>query len=113
MHELSLMENVLEIAFEKAREQDAEKIHVIKMRAGVLSGAVPEALEFAFESLAPGTPAEGARLEIERPGVRCYCTQCHREYDASPYDYVCPTCGGLEMEIRGGTELELVSLEVS
>ena len=53
----------------------------IRLRIGALSGVVPEALEFAFEALRPGTLAEKAELAIEsvpgavlvrrlQPGVR-------------------------------------------
>ena len=58
MHELSIMQSALSQALEQARHAGAGKVHEIRLRIGVLSGVVPEALQFAFEVLAEGTPPE-------------------------------------------------------
>ena len=65
MHELSIMQSALSVALDQARQAGASRVHVIRLRIGALSGVVPDALEFAFEALAPGTPAEGAELAID------------------------------------------------
>ena len=49
MHELSLVSNLLDIVREKAEEIKAFKITRIRLQVGVLSGAVPELLESAFD----------------------------------------------------------------
>ncbi len=66
MHELSLMTNLLDAAVATAaRRPDCS----LRMRVGPLSGVVLDALRFAFEALAPGTPAEDARLDIEETAL--------------------------------------------
>jgi hydrogenase nickel incorporation protein HypA/HybF len=77
-----------------------------------LSGVVPEALEFAFEALAPGTVAEGARLAVENVPARFWCRRCAREFQADDLLAVCPDCQEASGEIRAGRELELASLEI-
>ncbi len=113
MHELSLMENTLAVVFEEARRNKAEKIGSLRMKVGAMSGVVPEALEFAFQALTEGTMAEGARLEIDKTPIVCYCKQCEKEFEPGPYEYACPHCGTASLEIRRGRELEIVSIEVS
>lgn len=49
MHEVSLMQTTLDLAFNHAAQQGAQQIHWIKLRVGELSGVVPEALTLAFE----------------------------------------------------------------
>ena len=49
MHEVSLLENTLELALDYARQQNATQIHHLTLRVGQLSGVIPEALQFAFE----------------------------------------------------------------
>jgi len=58
MHELSIMQSALDQVLEKARQAGASRVHAIRLRIGALSGVVPDALQFAFEALADGTPAQ-------------------------------------------------------
>ena len=71
MHEVGLMQTALEIALRHAHRHGAGRIHGRTLRVGPLSGAVPEALEFAFDVIAQGTIAEGARLVIRRVPISC------------------------------------------
>jgi hydrogenase nickel incorporation protein HypA/HybF len=113
MHEVSLMQDTLALAVRHAREQGAQRIHRLIMRIGDLSGVVPDALEFAFDVVARGTMADGARLEIQRVPIRCYCAPCGREFEPPDICCQCPGCGRPTADIRGGREMELTSLEVS
>ena len=109
MHELSLMSNLL--AHAAAAAQGAP-VCTLRVRVGPLSGVVVDALRFAFEALAPGTPAAGARLEIEETKLVLHCPRCGADYDTPLGSYNCPACGATDGEVRGGHELELVSIEV-
>lgn len=113
MHEFGIAENILEAAREAARANEARRVDVVRVRVGALSGVVEEALRFAFDALADGTMAAGARLEIEPAPVRCYCETCDAEFVAAPLNYVCPACGRASSDIRGGRELNMLSFEVS
>ncbi|MFM7152096.1 MAG: hydrogenase maturation nickel metallochaperone HypA [Gemmataceae bacterium] len=114
MHEVSLMENALELAKDHAMAQQATRIHRIHLRVGRLSGVVADALRFAFEGLKPGTLAEDAILEVEEVEVVCLCQSCQIEFPSADWIHQCPGCGeSREVTILQGTELELVSLEVS
>ena len=112
MHELSLMESTLAIVFEEARRSQADKVASLRMKIGALSGVVPESLLFAFEALTEGTMAEGARLQIDRIPVACYCETCKSEFEPALYSFKCPSCGNPSVEIRRGREIEIVSIEV-
>lgn len=109
MHELSLMTNLLDAAVSAA---DGAPICALRIRVGPLSGVVVDALRFAFEALAPGTPAEGARLDVEETAPAFRCPRCGADYAAPVGFYECPSCGATDGELRGGDELELVSIEV-
>jgi hydrogenase nickel incorporation protein HypA/HybF len=112
MHELAIMESALELALTKAREVGARRIQVIRLRVGALAGVVPDALQFAFEALAPGTLAEGAQLAIEPLPARFWCAVCEREFVAADSFSQCPDCGALSGDLRAGRELEIASLEI-
>jgi hydrogenase nickel incorporation protein HypA/HybF len=113
MHELSIMQSALSIALEQARQAGATRVHEIRLRIGALSGVVPDALEFAFEALTPGTPAEGAHLTIEHVPARFWCAACSREFTSEDMFGECPDCHALSGELRGGREMEVASLEIA
>ena len=113
MHEVSVMQSVLDIALEQAQRQGARQIHRIALRVGPLSGVVTEALEFAFDVVTGGTPAEGACLEVERTAVLCFCPGCDREFQPASLLLECPQCRKNDVQVRQGRELELTYLEVS
>jgi hydrogenase nickel incorporation protein HypA/HybF len=110
MHEASLMQSVLEEAGQQARAHGCTVIHLIRLRVGALSGAVPEALEFAFEALKAGTLAAAARLEIERVPARARCRVCGDEFALEEPASPCPTCGAWDTLLIQGRELELTRL---
>jgi hydrogenase nickel incorporation protein HypA/HybF len=87
-------------------------VYEIRLRVGVLSGVVPDALQFAFQALTPGTPAEGAVLTIEEVPARFWCAACLREFAPANLYSGCPDCGEPSDELRAGRELELRSMEV-
>ncbi|HLH56383.1 MAG TPA: hydrogenase maturation nickel metallochaperone HypA [Verrucomicrobiae bacterium] len=112
MHELAIMDSALSLALDRAAKAGALQVHKIRLRIGVLSGVVPDALQFAFEALVPETIAKGAVLEIEEVPARFWCPECRAEFQAADFFGQCPVCHVPSGELRSGRELELASLEV-
>jgi hydrogenase nickel incorporation protein HypA/HybF len=113
MHELSIMQGALDQVLDEARKAGTDRVLEIRLRIGVLSGVVPEALQFAFEALADGTPAQDATLIVENISARFWCEKCRREFNAISVIAQCPSCKNLSRELRAGRELELASMEVA
>ncbi len=106
------MESALHLASEQARASGASRICSIRLRIGELSGVVPEALQFAFEALTPGTMAEGSTLSVEDVPARFWCRKCSSEFVAGTLFSECPVCQTPSAELRAGREMELASLEI-
>lgn len=114
MHEVSLMKSILELALSEAKGAGASRIERIRLRAGALSGVVPEALAFAFEVLAPESPVTAeAKLAIDTIPTGCRCRVCGRDFEPNGYVFACPDCGALEAEVLRGRELELYQMEIT
>jgi hydrogenase nickel incorporation protein HypA/HybF len=73
---------------------------------------VPEALDFAFEALTPGTLAEGSTLSVEHVPAKFWCRHCLKEFEAGELFSACPDCQNPSAELRAGREMELASLEI-
>jgi len=106
------MQSALAAALDSAQQAGARRVLVIRLRIGALSGVVPEALEFAFQALAPGTPADGARLAVEHVPARFWCAPCSTEFTGEELFAECPACHTLSTQLRAGRELQLDSLEI-
>jgi hydrogenase nickel incorporation protein HypA/HybF len=113
MHEVGIMTEAVRMAVETAQARKAARVHRLRLRVGTMSGAVPDALTFAFDVVCRGTMAEGATLEIETVPAACWCAACAAEFESADFLGECPRCGALSAELRRGRELELAAVEVS
>ncbi len=112
MHELSLTQNLIEIAEEHARRENAAVIKSVTIEIGALSGVIPEAVEFAFEACTRDTLADGATLEIHHiPALGC-CQQCGQESEMESLLDNCPACGSYALDVLKGQEMSLVEMEI-
>lgn len=114
MHEVGLMQDILDLALEKARAQGAQRINQIHVRVGAASGVAPESLDLAFEVVKKGTIAEKAQFKVEAVPIVSYCPACNQEFrPVDPLLYECPQCHQISSEVHQGKELELAALEIS
>lgn len=113
MHEVEMMQNLVNMAVERAKQEGAQHIRTVHMRIGHASGVVPESLELAFELAKQGTIAEDAQLQIQYLPTVCYCLRCGLEFQPLDRLYECPQCHQISTEIRQGKECELEFLDVS
>jgi hydrogenase nickel incorporation protein HypA/HybF len=70
MHELSVAMSLVDAICEELPQLGAVTVHSVRIRVGALSGVSMEALMFAFDVAADGTPIAGARLIVEAASGR-------------------------------------------
>jgi hydrogenase nickel incorporation protein HypA/HybF len=107
MHELAIADAVVQIAAEHAR---GRRVTVVRVAAGALRQVVPDALAFAFELVARGTPIEGAALELRTVPARVRCRTCGSESEQDDFPFACRACGAFEVEVVAGEELMVEEL---
>jgi hydrogenase nickel incorporation protein HypA/HybF len=109
MHELSIASAVVDTAVAHAR---GRRVAVVSVRAGALRQVVPASLHFYFGIVSRDTVAEGARLDVEEVAARLACRDCQTAWTVESPAFRCPGCGGGDVEVRAGDELEVESIEV-
>ena len=112
MHELSIVANLFEILEERARENKAKKITLVRLHVGALSGVVPEFLKTAFDIYKKDTIAAKAMLEIVDVPLKIECQKCHQRTVKKDFVFICEHCGSRELKTLQGTELLLEKMEL-
>ncbi len=113
MHEVAIMTEAVRMAAESAQAAGAKHVAVLRLRIGVLSGVVPEAMRFAWDVVRRGTMLADARLEIESVAAACWCAACQAEFESKEFFSECPRCHDLSGDLRRGRELEIAAIEVA
>lgn len=113
MHEVSIACDLVELAEAAAHTAHADSVVTVHLKLGIFSGVMKDALYFAYENVTKGTILEGSFLDIQDVPLVIYCTRCQQESTLQTIqDFHCPRCNHPDTQIRHGTEIELVSLEI-
>jgi hydrogenase nickel incorporation protein HypA/HybF len=109
MHELSIADAIVDVALRHAAGRRVAKVEV---SVGALRQVVPDALDFAFGLVAQGTALDGAELELRHIAAVGRCRACAAQSEMDDFPLRCGRCGGLEMDVLAGEELQVDALEL-
>lgn len=114
MHEASIVLSLLDTLTNRCREEGYNSIESIRIKIGMASGIMPEAIVFAFQAAKQDTIARDAELFIEMVPVGGSCSDCRNDFEVSEaYVINCPLCGSPSFKIGKGYELDIVEMEVN
>lgn len=112
MHELSLAANIVDIAEEYAKKENATSVLKIEIEIGTLSGVVIESLEFAMEFAVKNTILENAEIEIIEIPAKGECEKCHTVLEMKDLYTPCPKCNSFNPKIIQGEEMRVSALVI-
>src|SRR3972149_7404708 len=76
VHELSFAESTLELALRHARKAGAGRVVGLHLVVGELTPLEPTSLDFYWERITKGTPADGSRVTVRRVPAQLACVDC-------------------------------------
>jgi len=112
MHEMSIIESLVEAVQQELRAYPAAAVLAVRVRVGALRQVVPESLELCFAAATRDTPLAGARLELEQVAATARCPQCRHEFAVEERWFECPKCQSVGGELLTGQELNLINIEL-
>ena len=112
MHELSVTENILEIALRHANSADANRISDIYLVIGGLSSIIDDSVQFYWDMVSRDTIAEESKLHFKRIQTVLECKDCEQDYAVNGNDLACPNCGGVNLNILSGKEFYLEAINI-
>ena len=113
MHEISIVESIIEIVIAEIPKHGITNVESIKLAIGEMQQIVPDTLIFAFDVLSKDTPLEGAKLIIESVPIKGHCKACLQDFLIEDWGGKCTQCGKTDIEIISGKDLNIVGLEGS
>jgi hydrogenase nickel incorporation protein HypA/HybF len=109
VHELSISSAIVDTV---VRHAEGRKVTSVTVRLGRLRQVVGPSLAFYFELVARETVCEGARLDQEVVPAALRCDMCEHAWEIEMPLFRCPACGGTDVTVTSGEELEVESIEV-
>jgi hydrogenase nickel incorporation protein HypA/HybF len=109
VHELSITQNIVDIALKTAESRRVTGITIV---LGELSGVVEESVRFCFGAVTENTRAEGAALSFQHMPAVMRCTGCEAEFGLTESARECPRCGSVGGHVVQGRECYIDSIEV-
>lgn len=114
MHEISLVQGMIDQLSELAKQHKAQKVIKISMDIGPLSGVVVDSFRFGFDILsAEDDLTKDAELIISTPPATYRCIKCQYSFE-TPNDKpdCCPNCKDLFLTPEGGDDMILTQVEM-
>lgn len=111
MHELSIAQSLLDIVVDESNRNRLGRVNKVSLRIGELAAVVPESLRFCFDLVSRDTVASGALIEIETVAITARCDKCDLSFEVKDRVFECPRCGEPVLEMLGGRELYVMSIE--
>jgi hydrogenase nickel incorporation protein HypB len=109
MHELSIAHAVVRTVSDALPDPQV-RVTSVRLRIGVLSGVVPQALQFAYEVATDATPLAGSELLVDDLPAVINCPTCGHQELPNIRDFRCPVCQQPCGDVVGGKELEVAEV---
>jgi hydrogenase nickel incorporation protein HypA/HybF len=113
MHELSIVESVVEAVTESLDAYPGARVVEVRLQVGALAAVVEDSLQFCWGIATEKTPLAGARLVVKTVAVMVHCGACGAEEPLeSLQSFCCAKCGAPASDVRQGRELEIEAIEI-
>jgi hydrogenase nickel incorporation protein HypA/HybF len=109
MHELALVESMIELVAHGARRERMVRVTRVLIEIGAGACVDPDALRFCFPIAAADTVAASAELVINQIPLHAKCDHCDIDYTPETLFAPCPSCGRFGGRVTAGREMRVVS----
>jgi len=112
MHEFSIVQSLLQLIEDQARQNGATRVTRVVVQIGKFSGVEPHLLKTAFDTFKTHSIAADAELDMQIQDLELECQECHTTFSPQNMQFICPHCQSSSVDIIHGREMLLLSLEL-
>jgi hydrogenase nickel incorporation protein HypA/HybF len=110
MHEFGLCEPIVAAVERRAAGRPVARVRV---RVGALHRVAGPSMDQAFALAAEGTVADGAEMDLVIVPLSVSCRACGHTGASDDPLTLCPACGSADIELSGGDDLLLESIQLA
>lgn len=111
MHEIGALNEAVKLAERVAKENNVDKIKVLTLEVGELTGFLPVFFEKYFSVVVLDNPLfSECELKIENVRGEAMCNECHALYNVMKNEGACPRCHSRDKLILGGQEFKVKNI---
>ena len=85
-------------------------VQQVQVQVGQLDAVIPETLTFLFDAIKESQGMPQAKLDIEQINVLCRCQDCNFEFGIDLPLFLCPACGGGQVDVLQGRGITLIKI---
>ena len=111
MHELTVIENILNISAKVADDNDLKSVTAINVDVGSMQHLNEEIMKNGFEAAKEDTIFASAELKLNWLEVKLRCNSCLKIFTPGGENFFCPYCGDNDTNLIQGMELIVKSIE--
>lgn len=114
VHEVAVAMGMVEELTRIARENNATKITLVRLKVGKLSGIVTDSLKFAFDAIKLEHPLlYSAEILIDEVPLIYECNDCKKSFNTDNFHFPdCPECNSYNLKLVSGEEQHIENVEV-
>ena len=113
MHELGIAEEIVRIVAKEGARARAARVVGATVAVGRLMAVETDNLLFCLNVLKKGDPlTEHTAFTVNEEGLQLRCRACGHVAVAAEFLFVCEACRSRDVDVIGGEQLEVSSLEV-
>jgi len=110
MHEAMVAQSLLAAIAAEVTKQKAKPVSA-SLSCGELHTINDEALRFAFEAIAAGTPCQGVKLQIVHKPIQAKCKNCGEVFEIDTALLKCTACQSGDFDLMPDSPLLLEEIE--
>ncbi len=115
MHELAVTRSILKIVLDNTEKNGSSRVRKIFLQIGELRNLEEDWIQHYFDQISKGTPAEKAKIHVNKVPVVFKCKTCNKEFSASFREerkILCSHCQSFEYDLLSGREFIIEKIEV-
>jgi hydrogenase nickel incorporation protein HypA/HybF len=111
MHEYSVTKALVDLCNQEAEKNHFKKVYKINLKVGKFTGFSPECIQFYFDYLKVNTKCSEAKIIFDGIPMRIKCHTCKKDINIDDPIFICPDCGGSNIELISGREFYVEAIE--
>lgn len=113
MHEMSIARNILATVHQFIPDHSLSRVDSVFVEIGEIVAVIPQSLTFSWQAIVEDTSLQHSKLIIKITPAILWCHECQKEFQPEMISFLCPECGGSDVDEVSGREMIIKNITLS